>query len=159
MCEPILIFAQESSQDIMNAFLHILHVLAAGIWLGGLVFTTIVVSPAFRQMDWSPVERIAVRSAVGRQYTKVARFNLLVLLVAALAAWLSQGWSTLASVEIALILSVVVLSELHALVWVPRLAQAARSGNDAARAAAMHVMITASMLNLLLSFGIAILSA
>lgn len=143
----------------MNAFLHILHVLAAGIWLGGLVFTTIVVSPAFRQMTWSPVERIAVRSAVGRQYTKVARPNLLILLLAALAAWFFQGWSTLAWVEIALILLVFALSEMHALVWVPRLAQAARSGNEAARARAMRVMITASMLNLLLSFGIAILAA
>ena len=60
----------------MNFTIHAVHVLAAGIWLGGLVFTSVVVSPAFKRIQWTPAERIAVRSAVGRQYSKVARVNL-----------------------------------------------------------------------------------
>src|SRR5687768_15195416 len=95
-------------------FVHVVHVLAAGIWLGGLVFTTVVVTPAFRRMSWTPAERIAVRSAVGRQYSKVARVNLMVLLVAALTDGTARGWSTPVRVEIALIVLIFILSELHA---------------------------------------------
>ena len=80
----------------MNTFIHVVHVLFAGIWLGGLVFTTIVISPAFKRLTWSPAERVAVRSEVGRQYSKVARVNLLVLLLAALADWTVRGWSAVA---------------------------------------------------------------
>lgn len=142
----------------MNFAIHAVHVLAASIWLGGLVFTVAVVSPAFKRMEWAPVERIAVRSAVGRQYAKVARFNLAVLLLAALADAAARGWSVAAQVEIALVVGVLVLSEMHAQVFAPRLGQAARSGNESARRHALRTSISVSMLNLLLSFVIAVLS-
>lgn len=43
----------------MGAAIHTLHVLLAGVWLGGVVFTTLVVSPAFKGMKWSEAEREA----------------------------------------------------------------------------------------------------
>lgn len=141
----------------MSVFWHVLYVLASGIWLGGLVFTTVVVTPAFRQMSWTPPERIAVRSTVGRQYSKVARFNLFILLLAALGSWTARGWGNMAWLEIALILFVLLLSEAHALVFAPRLARAAGSGDAGARAAALRVSVSVSMLNLLLSFALAAL--
>lgn len=143
--------------DLPADLIHIIHVLAAGIWLGGLVFTTTVVSPAFKRMNWTPPERIAVRSEVGKQYSKVARLNLAILLLAALGDHALHGWSTPAWVEIALIVFVAVLSELHARVFAPRLGQAARSGNEAARQSALRVSISVSMLNLLLSVVVAII--
>lgn len=143
----------------MLVFLHVLSVLASGIWLGGLVFTTVVVSPAFRQMTWSPAERIAVRSAVGRQYSKVARLNLLILVLAAAGHHFMIGWSGRAWLEVALILLVTALSELHALFFAPRLAQVARSGDSAARATALRASISVSMLNLLLSLVLAAIIA
>ena len=142
----------------MNSILHIIHVLAAGIWLGGLVFTTVVVSPAFKRMKWSPAERVAVRSEVGRQYSKVARANLLVLLLAALDDWAVRGWSAVGWIEIGLIAAVIVLSELHAQVFAPRLGQAARSGDEKARRRALRISVGVSMFNLLLSFVIAVLA-
>jgi hypothetical protein len=61
------------------------HVVLAGVWLGGLVFTTFVVSPALKAMKWREAEMVAVRSAVGRHYARVGSLNLgLLLLFAAL---------------------------------------------------------------------------
>jgi uncharacterized membrane protein len=142
----------------MDAVIHAVHILAAGIWMGGLVFTTVVVTPAFKRMNWTPPERIVVRSMVGKQYSKVARVNLLVLLLAAILDRAMQGGSTLWGIEIALIVVAFALAELHAQVFAPRLGMAARSGDDAARKKALQVSISVSMLNLLLSFVIAIMA-
>jgi uncharacterized membrane protein len=144
--------------DSLHSLTHIVHVLAAGIWLGGLVFTTMVVSPAFKRMNWPPPERIAVRSEVGKQYTKIARLNLGVLLLVALADGAARGWSTQVQIEMALIVLISVLSELHARVFAPRLGLAARSGDETARQSALRVSIIVSMFNLLLSFAVAILA-
>lgn len=135
------------------SIIHTIHVLAAGIWLGGLVFTASVVTPAFKRMKWTPVERIAVRSEVGRQYSKIARVNLLILLLAAIFDTAARNFW-----EIALIVVVFVLSELHALVLAPRLGAAARSGNEIARKKSLRVSVSVSMLNLLLSLVVAILA-
>ena len=136
-----------------SSIIHTIHLLAAGIWLGGLVFTASVVSPAFKRMNWAPTERIAVRSEVGRQYSKIARVNLVILLLAAiLDASARNVW------EIALIVLVMALSEMHALVFAPRLGVAARSGDELARKKALRVSISVSMINLLFSFVIAVLA-
>jgi uncharacterized membrane protein len=145
----------------MNTFdsiIHVIHILASGVWLGGLVFTTVVISPAFRRMTWSPQERVAVRSQVGRQYSKVARFNLTVLLLAALGDNALRGWSTLSVLEITLIIGILLLSELHARVYAPRLGEAARSSDETARRSALRVSISISMLNLALSAVVAVLA-
>lgn len=138
----------------MNAsIIHIIHFLAAGIWLGGLVFTASVVSPAFKRMNWAPTERIAVRSEVGRQYSKIAHVNLAILLLSAIFdASARNVW------EIALIVFVCAISELHALVFAPRLGAAARSGNEIVRRKTLRVSIGVSVLNLVFSFVIAILA-
>jgi uncharacterized membrane protein len=138
--------------------LHAVHILAAGIWLGGLVFTTFVVSPAFRRMSWTPAERFAVRSEVGRQYTRVARVNLMALLAAMLADWTMRGWSTPGQAELASIGLILILSELHARVFAPRLGRAVLSGDETARAAALRVIIKVSMMTLLLSLLVAVLA-
>lgn len=134
-----------------HPFWHAIHVLAAGTWLGGLVFTIAVVSPAFKRMQWTPVERIEVRSAVGRQYSKVARLNLAVLLVAALADWLLAGKTSSALLELGLIALIVVLSEMHARFYVPRLAAAARDGKMEERARLLRLSVGVSMVNLVCS--------
>lgn len=142
----------------MLLLVHVLHVLAAGIWLGGLVFTTTVVSPAFKRIEWSPSQRIAVRSEIGKQYSIVARFNLLILVGMALIDYAQRGWNDLGCIELTLIIIVLILSELHARVFAPRLGKASRAGDEVARSKALRISITVSMLNLLLSFAIASLA-
>ena len=65
---------------MLGAILHTLHVILAGAWLGGVVFTTTVVSPALKSMGWDEAERARVRSVIGRQYAKVGTANLVLLL-------------------------------------------------------------------------------
>jgi uncharacterized membrane protein len=60
---------------------HVAHVMLAGVWLRGLVFTTAVVSPVFGAMKWSEAERVAVRSAVGKRYARVGSVNLVLLVL------------------------------------------------------------------------------
>lgn len=145
----------------MNGLLviHAVHTLLAGFWVGGLMFTAVVVSPAFKRMEWSPPERTAVRSAVGRQYSKVARPNLALLFVAALFDWLPVGLGAIAVTELALIALVFLLSELHGLYFAPRLAQAARARDEALRSRIVRVSVSVSMLNLTLSIVVIVLSS
>jgi len=49
----------------------VIHAVLAGVWLGGVVFTTAVVSPALKAMKWSEPERILVRSKIGERYAAV----------------------------------------------------------------------------------------
>lgn len=142
----------------IEIIVHIVHVLAAGIWLGGLVFTTVVVSPAFKAMSWTPAERMAVRSAVGRQYAKVANPNLLLLLIFAIADAVLRGWTLLSGVEIFLVIVILILAVLHGLVFAPRLSAAARENRHDERAKLLKLSIGISMLNLLLSFVVMILA-
>ena len=144
--------------DSIEVIVHIVHVLAAGIWLGGLVFTTIVVSPAFKAMSWTPAERMAVRSAVGRQYTKVANPNLILLVIFATADAALRGWSMARGIEIVLAIIIANLAVLHGLVFAPRLGAAARENRHDDRAKLLRLSIGISMLNLLLSFVVMILA-
>jgi putative copper export protein len=66
---------------LFSEIVHVVHVLLAGVWLGGVVFTTAVVSPALKAMKWSEAERVGVRSAIGRQYARVGSANLALLLL------------------------------------------------------------------------------
>ena len=142
----------------MQIIIHIIHVLTAGIWLGGLVFTTVVISPAFKKMDWTPAERTAVRSAVGRQYVPVANLNLLILLVAAIIDAAFHVWTAIALIEILLIIVVAILAGMHGKVFAPKLATAAREQRHEDRAKLLRLSISISMLNLLLSFVVMILA-
>lgn len=142
----------------MQNIIHIIHVLAAGIWLGGLVFTTVVISPAFKKMDWAPAERTAVRSAVGRQYVPVANLNMLILLVAAVIDTAFHAWSAVALIEVFLVIVVAILAGMHGKVFAPKLAAAAQEQRHEDRAKILRLSISISMLNLLLSFIVMILA-
>jgi uncharacterized membrane protein len=69
---------------MLDAIVHTLHIILAGVWLGGVVFTTTVVSPALKSMGWDEAEQARVRSVIGHQYAKVGTANLVLLLVFAL---------------------------------------------------------------------------
>jgi len=69
---------------MLDVIAYTLHVILAGAWLGGVVFTTTVVSPALKSMGWNEAERARVRSVIGRQYAKVGTANLVLLMILAL---------------------------------------------------------------------------
>lgn len=81
-------------RSALNGSLHTLHVVLAGTWLGGVVFTTLVVSPALEAMKWPEPERVLVRSKLGERYAKVGGANLLLLLLFALLDGLAAGFGS-----------------------------------------------------------------
>jgi uncharacterized membrane protein len=81
-----------------------LHILLAGVWLGGVIFTTVVVSPALKTMEWGEAERVGVRSVIGRHYARVGGVNLSLLLGFALLDGSAVGFGSLFYVEYALLL-------------------------------------------------------
>ncbi len=87
----------------MGAIVHTLHVLLAGTWLGGVVFTTFVLSPALKAMKWSAPERVEVRSAIGKHYARVGTANLALLLVFAVLDGVLGGFGAVLYAEYALV--------------------------------------------------------
>lgn len=98
---------------MLNEVFHTLHVVLAGAWLGGVVFTTMVVSPALKAMKWGEAERVKVRSVIGRRYALVGGVNLLLLLVFALLDGLTAGFGVLLYAEYALLLALFGLVAAH----------------------------------------------
>jgi uncharacterized membrane protein len=76
----------------LSAVVHAVHAVRAGVWLGGLIFTTAVVSPALKAMKWDDPERLLVRSHIGKQYAKVGSANLSLLAHFALLDGLVAGF-------------------------------------------------------------------
>lgn len=115
----------------MGDVFHLTHVMLAGVWLGGLVFTTFVVSPALKAMKWPEAERVAVRTAIGRQYAKVGSVNLGLLLLFAILDGVSGGFGADLYAEYALLLVLFGLVAAHGAYFGRRLAKLAEAEREA----------------------------
>jgi len=82
---------------------HTVHVVLAGAWFGGVVFTMLVVSPALGAMKWDEAERVGVRAVIGRRYALVGGVNLALLAVFALADGILGGFGPTLYAECALL--------------------------------------------------------
>lgn len=154
----------------MYEVVQVIHAVLAGVWLGGLVFTTFVVSPALKAMKWPESQRVTVRSAIGRYYSRLAMPNLLLLLVFAVLAGVLGGFGGALYAELVLIVAVFALSASHGAYFgqrLRRLAEAERdSGEEGEQAQSFvrqrhklqRLSTRVSALNLLLSGAVAILS-
>lgn len=153
----------------MGATVHTLHVLLAGVWLGGVVFTTVVVSPAFKAMKWAETERVGVRSVVGRQYAKVGTVNLVLLAVFAILDGMLRGFGAVFYVEYGLVVALFVLVAAHGVYFGRRLLGLAESEKkavsveDASSLAArrrrlQRLSFGASMLNVAVSVAVVVLA-
>lgn len=116
----------------MDPLFHALHLLAATFWVGGLIFTSGVLSPVLRRDVAAPL-RVPLVKAVGQRFSKFGRLALLLLVVTGLYRvrflfFISPGylWTTLygkiLSLKLGLFLGMLVLSFLHDGVWGPRVA-------------------------------------
>lgn len=86
-----------------------LETLIAGVWLGGYLFTTFIVSPALKSLMLGEAERVRVRSSIGRRYGKLAG----PLLLAWLLALLLQGFSSWTLVRLGLLTLLIVAVGVH----------------------------------------------
>lgn len=71
--------------------------------MGGVVFTTAVVSPALKEMKWDEAERVLVRSKIGKYYARLGSANLVLLALFALLDGLLTGFGAVLYTEYALL--------------------------------------------------------
>ncbi len=154
---------------MLDAIAHTLHVILAGAWLGGVVFTTTVVSPALKSIGWDEAERARVRSVIGRQYAKVGTANLVLLLVFALLEGTLSGFGPALYSEYALLAVLFGLVVSHGAYFGRRLvelAEARREAGDSAKAQRLalrrqwlqRLSFGISMLNVVISATLVILA-
>ena len=154
---------------MLDAVVHTLHVILAGAWLGGVVFTTTVVSPAMKSMGWDEAEQARVRAVVGRQYAKVGTANLVLLLVFALLEGLLSALGPAFYSEYALLVVLFGLVASHGAYFGRRLVELAKArkeaeGSEKARMLALRrrklrrLSFGISMLNVLISVVVVILA-
>jgi uncharacterized membrane protein len=154
---------------MLGVVVHTLHAILAGAWLGGVVFTTTVVSPALKSMGWDEAERARVRSVIGHQYAKVGTANLVLLLVFALLDGALSGFGPALYSEYALLAVLFGLVASHGAYFGRRLvdlAEARKVARDSDRARMLalrrrrlrRLSFGISMLNVLISVAIMILA-
>ncbi|MGH7912307.1 MAG: DUF4149 domain-containing protein [Candidatus Dormibacteraceae bacterium] len=142
----------------------------AGIWLGSLVFTTLVVSPALKKMDWSERTRTLVRSQIGRQFRRLANPLLVLLAVFIVLAGLSRplsgkhlAWFV---IELALLVLVALLASSHGFYFGTRLQRLATADAGTATGIAgdrrrrlQRQSLAVSIVDLVASLALAVLAA
>ena len=146
------------------------HVLLAGAWLGGVMFTTFVVSPALKAIKWDEAERVEVRAVIGRRYALVGGVNLALLAVFALTDGIFGGFGAALYAECALLPLLFGLVAAHGAFFgrrVAALAEAERGSTDAEEAASFarrrrslqRLSLKVSWVNLAVSATVAVLAA
>lgn len=154
----------------MSWIVHTAHAVLAGVWLGGVVFTTAVVSPALKAMKWSEPERVQVRSEIGKRYAKVGTINLVLLALFALLDGLLAGFGAALYAEYLLLAVLFGLVAAHGAYFGRRLkelgaGERAAASEEEARALSerrrdlQRASLRVSMANLLVSFAVALLAA
>ena len=155
---------------MLGAIFHVAHVVLAGVWLGGVVFTTAVVSPALKKMKWSEAERVGVRSAKGKQYARVGSVNLALLLLFAVLDGALKGFGASFYAEYLLLLVLFGLVAAHGAYFGRRLAKLAGAEREAGSAEAakslaeqrrslQRLSLRVSWLTLMVSVVVMILAA
>ena len=143
---------------MLDAIAHTLHVILAGTWLGGVVFTTTVVSPALKSMGWEEAERARVRSVIGRQYAKVGTANLVLLLVFALLEGTLAGFGPALYSEYALLAVLFGLVASHGAYFGRRLVELAEARKEAGASEKARMLALRRRRLQRLSFGISMLN-
>jgi len=143
---------------LLDAVVHTLHVILAGAWLGGVVFTTTVVSPALRSMGWDEVERARVRSVIGRQYARVGTAYLVLLLVFALLEGALSGFGPALYSEYALLAVLFGLVASHGAYFGGHLVELAEARKQAGGSEKAQVLTLRRRRLQMLSYGISMLN-
>lgn len=151
--------------------LHALHLVSAGAWLGGVLFTTFAVSPALRAMKWPEPERVSVRAVIGRHYARLAGVNLALLILFALLDGWAAGFGVSFYAEYVLLAVLLCLVAAHGAYFGRRLAglaEAERQAQNTEAATSLYatrrhtlqrLSARVSRMNLLVSATVVILAA
>lgn len=108
----------------------VLHVLGAVVWIGGMLFLGLVLTPVLRNRP--PVERAVLLNVVGQRFLKVAWAALAVLLLTGPTLWAIRAFQVTPLLVSKLILIGVILffSLLHDFLIGPRLVAHLKRGDQ-----------------------------
>lgn len=135
-----------------------LHLLAVVVWLGGMLFLGLVITPALRGRP--PAERAILLHVVGRRFLKIAWAALAILLVTGPVLWAFRGFvlTPAMSAKLALVAVILLLSLLHDFLLGPRLvAQLQKGGEGKETLRLRHRVALLARLNVLLAIAVVIL--
>jgi uncharacterized membrane protein len=135
-----------------------LHLLAVVVWIGGMLFLGLVLTPALRSRP--PDERASLLRAVGRRFLKVAWSALGAMLVTGPLLWVERGLEVTPVLGVKLILVgvILLLSVLHDFVLGPRLMERLREGGqDEAAVRLRRRVVLLARLNVLCAVAVLIL--
>ena len=115
----------------MDILVHCLHLLAAAVWAGGMIFAGFVLTPVARR-DLPPQIRHPLYKAVGKRFAVIGGAALATLIATGIYKlfqirnadhfWTSHSGRAM-SVKLFLVFTMLCLSALHKFVWGPRLAK------------------------------------
>jgi uncharacterized membrane protein len=152
----------------LSEIVHATHAVLAGVWLGGVIFTMAVVSPALKAMKWSESERVLVRSKIGNQYAKAGGTNLALLVALAVLDGSLTGFGTALYAEYVLLAILVGLVAAHGAYFGPSLrglAESSAGSGEEAKALAerrrnvQKLSLRVSWASLVVSLAVAFLAA
>lgn len=140
----------------MGAVIHVIQVLLAGVWLGGVVFTTFVVSPALKAMKWGEAERVGVRSVIGGYYARVGTANVLLLLLFAVLDGVFGGFGAPLYAEYVLLVVLFGLVASHGAYFGRRLRELAEAERAAGSEQEAHSLAARRHSVQKMSFGVSV---
>ncbi|MFQ5803518.1 MAG: DUF4149 domain-containing protein [Candidatus Methylomirabilales bacterium] len=107
-----------------------LHLLAAVVWIGGMLFVGLVLTPVLRGRP--PVERATLLHVVGRRFLKVGWTALAILLVTGPAMWalLNFKLTPVLIAKLILVAVILLLSLFHDFSLGPRLVAQMQKGGE-----------------------------
>jgi uncharacterized membrane protein len=155
--------------EALSTVVHVAHAVLAGVWLGGVIFTTFVVSPALKAMKWEEHERVLVRSKSGKRYARVGGANLVLLALFALLDGVFGGFGTALYAEYLLLVVLLGLVAVHGAYFgrgLARLAEAERNAGSEEEARALagrrralqRLSLRVSWADMLVSAAVAVLA-
>lgn len=148
-----------------EALIHWLHLLAAIIWLGGMIFTAFLLNPILRAR-LAPEVRLPLIRAVGLRFKYVEWICLGVLLATGLEKLRQMGsweaafegsYGRILTVKLWGVAGMLVLSFLHTFLWGPRLA--ALPPGSPGQAALTRRLVLWARVNLALGLGVVLCAA
>ncbi|MFQ5933809.1 MAG: DUF4149 domain-containing protein [Dehalococcoidia bacterium] len=108
-----------------------LHLLGTVVWIGGMLFLGLVLTPVLRGRP--PVERAALLHAVGRRFLKIGWTALAILLLTGPTLWALRGFplTPVLVAKLTLVGVILLLSLFHDFSLGPRLVAELQKGGEA----------------------------
>lgn len=121
---------------LLPSLMHFLHLIGAIAWIGGMVFTSLIVAPVLRREVAGP-ERLRLVQLVGQRFRVLEGIAFTFLIASGLYKvvqlghdfdWTGSATGRILLLKLHLVVAVVVLGALHGFVWGPALVRARDEG-------------------------------